>query len=1135
MVFINRIQAKGFKSFKLLDIALNKNYICLAGPNGSGKSNICDAIRFGLGESRLKTLRAKKVSDLIMQTNDKAEILITLNGGKEQTIKRAIRRDGKTLYKLNGERMTRTNLLDALIPLGIDVGGHNIIAQGEVQRIVEMNAKQRREIIDRISGIAEFDDKRDEALSELAKVEQKISDANIVLKEREGLLTELERDKEDATKHQDITEELHRLKGSRIYIELKSVDEEHTKASGKYLEIKNEIEKIENTIKSIDDKIAEINKRKEQIVNEINTKGQRDSTYREIEALRANVSIDENKKTDKEAAVQKVKEREAILRSEEKELDDRLKQINEELSDISKQIGQAKSAIEKKKKEIQALQGNLGQKSKDFKTVKENYDSIEGESEGKKERLHILEQELSNIKVAIELKSKELERIEQEIGVKNDESVRISKELDRCKKQVEEMESQFKRVDENEKELIGTKEELGKKTLELKERLAVVKSRTLGKNINDGVNFVLQLRDAKSVANIYGTINELMSFKPEHAIAIEAAVGQRLNYIIVKDIDTASKAISELKIKKAGRCTFIPLDMEIGSKEKSDRQSKSKGVIGYLVDLIKFDKRYYSAISYAFGDTLLVEDLEATKKIGIGKVRMVTLEGDLLEVSGIVTGGIFRSKFFLADKKEAEKLEEELKECETKDDAIVNNLSKLKLELAKDRKLKAEVEVKAKSLEMELRNIEEKESREEAKKQLIENIEQEINLKKRESEKKQKEIDSLKKVLEDLNEKKEILKNEFELVSGSGNEVISNLDKEINELIIIDNSSKSKLEGKEAERSLIERRHGEVKNELSALGNEIKEHSGEIDRLKAGMAAKGKELKEKEESIKAVSKELEKLFSERNKLEKEVEKLANERGKCIYNNEKLFKESTKLEVVKGTSEARLTDLKAEYANYDGIKPLELSKDELDEKINGTEKELQALGNVNLKAPELYEEKKKDIHEIKEKAEKLEEERKSVLRMIDEIELKKKDIFMQTFKVVNDNFRNLFTHVMKGEGMLLLEKPEDIFISGLLLKVKVNNTEKYLESMSGGEKSLLALVFIFAIQMYKPAPFYILDEAEAALDKENSQKLANLLKELAKTTQFIVVTHNDAVLASADLAIGVTMTKEGSKIVGVNLT
>ncbi|MCX6777410.1 MAG: AAA family ATPase, partial [Candidatus Micrarchaeota archaeon] len=214
MVYIERVQLRYFKSFKSADITLANGFVCLAGPNGSGKSNICDGIRFALGETSLKTLRARKVSDLIMQGSEKAEIRLFLNNGKRLEVRRAIRRDGKTKYRYDGRRMTRIRVMEVLRPMGAQIGDHNVIAQGEVEQIIKMSPKERRGIIEAVSGIAEFEEKKKEAVGELAKVEQKVNDATIVMKEREGYLTELEKEKNDALRYKELEAGIRTLRGS---------------------------------------------------------------------------------------------------------------------------------------------------------------------------------------------------------------------------------------------------------------------------------------------------------------------------------------------------------------------------------------------------------------------------------------------------------------------------------------------------------------------------------------------------------------------------------------------------------------------------------------------------------------------------------------------------------------------------------------------------------------------------------------------------------------------------------------------------------------------------------------------------------------------------------------------------------
>ncbi|MEW6329263.1 MAG: AAA family ATPase, partial [Candidatus Micrarchaeota archaeon] len=646
----------------------------------------------------------------------------------------------------------------------------------------------------------------------------------------------------------------------------------------------------------------------------------------------------------------------------------------------------------------------------------------------------------------------------------------------------------------------------------------------------------------------YGTVGELCSFDDEYAVAVEASAGQRLNYVIVEDVDVAAEAIEHLKQRKAGRCTFIPLDRKISTAGKeAEAISRAAGARGLLIDFVKFDARYYAAFNYVFGDTILVEDISAAKKFGVGRARMVTLEGDVLEASGIITGGTFKRRPSLAkERAELERLEREVSALKAEREDVLQRLYSLREEGARARKEKAEIEVKTKGLELELRGIEDREAREkaalESSRKAIESLKKEIAAVEEEMRAKEKQKEQAVRAVEELEKGPAGLKSALESMKKEGGEhaehkkKLSAFERQINELIGRRSSLEGKIESKSAEMEMVDSRVSQIDEEEKSLNSEAAAAKSEIKQLEQTIAETTKLLEERTARASSISAELEKLFAERDVLDKEIEKFAAEKGKYAVKRERINRELGGFEVTKATLETRLADLKAEFASYADITPMEAKREELEARIAGDEQALLALGSVNLRAPEIYEEKKRDIQEIKERVAKLVEEKSAVVRMIEEIETKKTNIFVQTFTAINDNFKKLFGYIFKGEGLLILDRPQTPFESGLGIRVKTEDDKvKYLDGMSGGEKALITLIFIFAMHMYRPAPFYILDEVEAALDKENSKKLADLLKQLSKDTQFIIVTHNDTVLTAADTVIGVTMTKNGSKLVGIELS
>jgi chromosome segregation protein len=271
-------------------------------------------------------------------------------------------------------------------------------------------------------------------------------------------------------------------------------------------------------------------------------------------------------------------------------------------------------------------------------------------------------------------------------------------------------------------------------------------------------------------------------------------------------------------------------------------------------------------------------------------------------------------------------------------------------------------------------------------------------------------------------------------------------------------------------------------------------------------------------------------------LQKELDEIGKEEGSRKHALETATRSAHDIDIKKAGVETKLADLKAEWEKYKEVPLLDVQREEAEEIARKSEAKLASLGDVNQKAPEMYEQKKKELQEIEEKVNTLQSERAAVIKMMEEIEARKREVFMDTYNSVNSHFKRLFSMVYAGEGTLVLDDPSNPLESGLSIKVRGLNEkrDKYLESMSGGEKTLLGLMFIFALHMSKPSAFYILDEAEEALDKENARKMADFIKQMSKNAQFIVVTHSDAILAAADVVLGVTRNEKGSHIVGVSL-
>ncbi|RLJ03124.1 MAG: hypothetical protein DRP11_01640 [Candidatus Aenigmatarchaeota archaeon] len=828
MVRIDRISMQGFKSFaNRVQIPFPAGFNVICGPNGSGKSNVVDAVTFVLGTLSTKAIRAGKLEDLIFKGGknregaSKAVVSLYLDNsdgsipgeGPEVKITRQVNRDGNSLYKLNGRTVTRKTIVEILSSARIHADGHNIIMQGDVTNLIKMSPLQRREIIDEVSGIAEFDDKKAKAEKELQKVDEKLKEARIILNEKLRNLRKLEKEKEDAQRYQRYQEDLKRVSASIS---------------------KKEVETAQERLKDVEE---------------------------------------------------------------------RLEKYQKELEKVNELFQEAEEKLEKEEKALDKMSDELIEKSKDSALFR---------------RIHELRSSIERKKDMIESHKKEIRRIE--------DSIERLKELERQKQEF------------------------------------------LGKG---AAKEVLKLNKK----GVYGTIGGLMRVKGEYHTAIEVAAGSRMNDIVVDNDAIAEECINFLKRNKIGRATFLPLNkLKMYDKSREARALLGKpGVIDFAINLVEYDRKYDLAFRHVFRDTLVVDNISSARKY-IGKARMVTLDGDLVEESGAMKGGYYSKKTTLIEERsEIEEYEKEKRELEEEILSLEEEVSKL-----------------TKELEM----LSDKEEREDDD---IEKIE----------EKKRK----LKENIFTLREKRKKLY-----------EKRVTLQQKVNEL----NVQKARILA-----------------ELKNLENTFKEFRG-VDTIDADLEALKKEKKE-----------------------------------------------------------------------------------LLLKIN-------SLGPINMKAIQEYEEERIIYDRLNEKVQRIEDEKKAVLEMAERVEQRRKEVFMHAFNAINENFASIFKELTGGSASLELENPDDIR-SGLIIKAQPEGKKEIsLDSMSGGEKTITALAFLFAVQRYKPAPFYILDEVEAALDKKNSKMIANLIQKFSKEAQFIVISHNDVTIKAADRVYGVSMEDGVSKVMAIEM-
>ncbi|MEK6922920.1 MAG: chromosome segregation protein SMC [Nanoarchaeota archaeon] len=1133
MTYIEKTYIRGFKSFaNPLELEFGRGFNCFIGANGSGKTNLHDGLTFVLGKRSSKQMRAENVASLIFNGGKKgspmreAEVSIFFsNREKEfplatQTVKisRIVRQSGTSIFKINDEKRTRQQVVDLLSKARINPDGFNIVLQGDITLFAEMKPEDRRVLIEDISGISVYEDKKHKALLELEKVDQKLNDANIILKEREVHLRELKKERDQAMKFKELESKIKESKATYLHLQVKDKEFKKDEIESRIKKQEATIEQITNRINETKERIGLKKKELEEINKEIETKGEIEqiTLQKNIESLREAIIKESIRLETVTNEISHVNKRIADLHANEKEISDKIKELESELQKLSKE---SKMLIEGEKKIISEI--NSAKEKHDVS----NIERMESELETLQSRLFRIKYELSNEHLQKNKLSQELEAINSnidrvsspELKKKIGDFNRLDEELS---KTVDKWNVTSSLIDNNKNRLAALKEELS--NLEgTKIRLA---QSMMG---NQAVSLVLD----SNIKGVFGTIASLGSVEPKYSVALEVAASGRINSIITDTDATAANCIRLLKEKKIGVAMFLPLNKiqeRVNIKELEQLKNFS-GVIDVAKNLIKYDKKFEKVFSYVFGSTLVVNDLNTARKVGVGRTRMVTLDGDLAEQSGAMIGGFRKKTLGVFEQKdinsEISKKELEIDNLKKEIDKLTKQYQNEQEEIRKMTREKAMLEAEITKLQYvsSITDMGELRSKKNELTSLIKNLEKKI--KSLESEE-----NKIKDQIEKLREKRKLLGKESNIES------LHEKHKQLREAISQNNAQIKNIQNQIS--SIYKPEIEKIEEIIAQHKKELEEFSKEERSLKWSLSISKQKFMDAEASERKFRENYKSLFDNRHKKSDETRKLEGQIEQDYFRQREIEKKINEISLERAKTVAELEALQQEFEPYIGVKlRRNISSDDLKKEINEFEKLLSNIGSVNLRALDVYETILKEFEELTNKKESLQKEKDAVLALMAEIEGKKKRVFLKTYKQIADNFQRIFSTLStKGDAYLELEDKENPLNGGINIRVKLAGT-KFLDlhSLSGGEKTLTALAMIFAIQEYEPAPFYLFDEIDATLDKINSQLLSRLIAQYAKVSQIIMISHNDNIITDADYIYGVSMQQNGiSKVTSLRL-
>ncbi len=1150
MVRINRLHLHGFKSFaKPLDLEFLDGFNVCIGANGSGKSNIMDSLCFVLGKLSAKSMRAEKSANLIYNggktgspmkeaevsiffDNSNHEFPIQINPHPPQEVKvsRIIRQNGNSVYKINDEVRTRQQVLELLAGAKIDPDGHNIILQGDIVHFMEMHTEERRQLIEEISGISIYEDRKQKAMNELSKVEAKLNEATIILNERESYLRELKKDRDHALKYKELEGNIKSNKATYLHVQIAEKQKKIDAVEARIKKQQEKIDKIRSRIQDLQNTIKNNKQEIERITKEIEDKSERESValQKEIDDIRTRLLQGRERFNTVQSEISKVEERRKQLQSGIQDVDSTMSRLEDNKKETKEKLQDLQQKEKKFESEIQDMRKRqLGNVSEEFMEIEQNITNHEQQLASSQEKF----QEILQKKFSIDAKIASLQE-----KIRNYQQLGKEFNVEKVRSDLKKVEEQLGKSFIEESSCISQLKEISKEITEKESELFKLQARESGiresLSIDRAVETILSLRREQKFADkIYGTVSQLGEVEDKYSLALEVAAGPRMKSIVVDNDETATSCIKILKEKKSGVATFLPLNKIRG---RPISPLEGRGIHGTALDLIAFDKKFKDIFSHVFGSTLVVDDIQTARRIGIGKARMVTLEGDLMETSGAMIGG-HRTRaigLHFQEKKATGALQEIkdlLSSLEKKKSLLLNKKEDMEKRTEQLRREKNELEGSLVKIKSSIGDIN------------IDNLrEEETSLRNdpiyKQHSQLEKQIDELQQKLSNVKQKRDQLRKNVSIKGQSPLEKLEQQRSKLREDIVqlqtelknmqlqIDNiyapeKEKTRQILKQQEKDLNEFREEEKK-----LSESIKKYSSSLQ-----------DMEKKEAQFKQNYKD---LFSHRNKLSEEIQKEELHISEENHSLEEIQETSNSISIEKAKFTAEREALDREYEEFRGV-PLRqnISLEKLKDEIRKFEQMLQQIGNVNMRALEVYEDIRKEYERLLEKVSNLQKEKDDVLHMMYEIDSKKKETFMRTFNVLAKNFTDIFSQLStKGEASLIIENKEDPLNGGVDIVVRlVGNKYLDIKSLSGGEKTLAALGFIFAIQEHQPAHFYLLDEVDAALDKTNSDLLSKLISKYSKKAQYILISHNDMMISEADAIYGVSMQENGvSKVVSLKV-
>jgi chromosome segregation protein len=1165
MVYIKKVELSHFKSFGgTTPIPFLPGFTVVSGPNGSGKSNILDALLFCLGLATSKGMRAERLPDLVNHSynsqrhSTEASVSVTFDiadmtgaTDRDWTVSRRLKvaKGGSytSTYYINGETCTVSELHDQLNRLRIYPEGYNVVLQGDVTRIISMNAKERREIIDELAGVAEFDRKIEKTKENIDSVKEREERCQIIATELQKSLEKLALDRIKAEKYQKLKAQVQEKQQWEIVLHWQNLQQRCQQLKEQIQAGEKEKQVLTETIANLSEQIAQNSQELEKLNQQVKAFGEDEHL-----SLTSRLASQQAKRQQQQQRQKELENLEKESQAQKNRLLEEINRYNLELNQITAQKSRleteilpslllatqtARETLENHRLQASSLAEASEAWVKEQSDLSRNITRLQEQLNPYRSQRAQLTERCDRLQTNIVEAGQRLQELEQVISTKTEESQEILQKINQSDPDIQNLAQKLTIAEQNRVISQDTQKRLLKEQRDKQRELDKLEATKQAQQEAQGT-YATQILLQSDLPGICGLVAQLGEVEERYQIALEIAAGGRLGHVVVQDDSVAAAGIALLKQRRIGRATFLPLN-KIRPPRPQDISSlrHARGYLDLAVNLVKFQSQYREVFNYIFGSTVVFEDIDSARYY-INQYRIVTLDGELLEMTGAMTGGsqptrsgLRFGKISPKESSEAESLRERLAEIdriltrnEEKITQVNHLISQLTQQLTETRQSHRENQLSLQQLSKDLQRL--TTEKEDLTRQLS-GQQEEISISSQRLEVLTREIPQLELSLQQEQEKLTALEanhthSKWQQVQGIIRAQELELQTQENHLATV----REQLKDLQNQQIRLEEKSQESGDRIIEIDRIITDAVNQRNIGNLEIEKLDRHILEINQALQQLSQQLGETKQKRDQLETVLRQQQNRQQQAIWQSEKLVNNQEERQALLTTLQTEISQLESDLPNpLPEIPESDRDFEKIQSDIRQLQKKLAALEPVNMLALEEHQKTKERLDELSEKLQTLEGERTELLLRIENFTTLRFNAFQEAFTAVNENFKNIFATLSDGDGYLQLEDENDPFNGGLnLVAHPKGKPVQRLSSMSGGEKSLTALSFIFSLQRYRPSPFYAFDEVDMFLDGANVEKLAKMIQKQAQQAQFIVVSLRRPMIEASERTIGVTQAR-----------